>query len=46
MTLLAIFQLGGLNGVPDRTRTYYLKFRKLALYPDELPGLTTFMPVA
>jgi hypothetical protein len=33
------------NGVPDRTRTYYLKFRKLALYPDELPGLF-FRPLA
>lgn len=23
-------------GDPDRTRTYYLKIRNLALYPDEL----------
>ncbi len=34
------------GGVPDRTRTYYLKFRKLALYPDELPGLLTRIRVA
>lgn len=27
-------------GIPDRTRTYYLEFRKLSLYPGELRGHT------